>query len=99
MSDRDDDKQTAKNQRVLAGRVVGNKMDKSIVVAVERRVKHGLYGKYVRRTARIAAHDESNECNPGDYVEIAECRPISKTKAWRLVRVVEKAGELEAAGQ
>lgn len=99
MSDRDNDKQTAKNQRVLVGRVVGNKMDKSVVVAVERRVKHDLYGKYVRRTTRIAAHDESNECNIGDYVEIAECRPISKTKAWRLVRVTEKAGELEVAGQ
>lgn len=99
MSERDNGKRTAKNQRVLAGHVVGNRMDKSIVVAVERRVKHELYGKYVRCTTRIVAHDENNECNPGDYVEIAECRPISKTKSWRLARVVEKAGELEAAGQ
>lgn len=99
MSERDNDKRTTRNQRVLAGHVVGNGMDKSIVVAVERRVKHELYGKYVRRTTRITAHDESNECKLGDYVEIAECRPISRTKAWRLVRVVEKAGELEAAGQ
>lgn len=93
-----DNQQTEKNQRVLAGHVVRNKMDKSIVVAVERRVKHELYGKYVRRTTKVIAHDEQNECNPGDYVEIAECRPISKNKAWRLVRVVEAAGELESAG-
>lgn len=98
MSERDNDKAADKNQRVLTGYVVSNKMDKSVVVAVERRVKHPLYGKYVRRTTRIAAHDENNECNPGDYVEIAECRPISRTKAWRLVRVVETAGELESAG-
>jgi small subunit ribosomal protein S17 len=98
MSDRNNGEPTAKNQRVLAGYVVSNKMHKSVVVAVARRVKHPLYGKYVRRTTRITAHDENNECNPGDYVEIAECRPISRTKAWRLVRVVETAGELESAG-
>lgn len=98
MSEQGNDNQAAKNQRVLAGHVVSNKMDKTVIVAVERRVKHELYSKYVRRTTKITAHDENNECNPGDYVEVAECRPISKTKAWRLVRVVEKAGELEATG-
>ncbi|MES1943095.1 30S ribosomal protein S17 [Salinisphaera sp. PC39] len=98
MSEQNSEQQAATNQRVLAGHVIGNKMDKSIVVAVERRVKHELYGKYVRRTTKIVAHDENNECNPGDFVEIAECRPISKSKSWRLVRVVEAAGELETTG-
>lgn len=87
------------NTRVMAGRVVSDKMAKSIVVYVERRVQHELYHKYVRRSTRITAHDETDEANVGDLVEIAECRPISRSKAWRVVRVVEKAGELEAAGQ
>ncbi|MDT0636134.1 30S ribosomal protein S17 [Spectribacter hydrogenoxidans] len=88
-----------KTQRVVVGRVVSDKGDKTIVVLVERRVQHPLYDKYVRRSTRIPAHDEANEANAGDLVEIQECRPISRRKAWRLVRVVERAGELEAAGQ
>lgn len=84
------------NTRVVAGRVVSDKMAKSIVVYVERRVQHELYDKYVRRSTRIIAHDEHDEAGKGDLVEIAECAPYSKRKAWRLVRVVEKAGELAA---
>ncbi|GAA5645680.1 MULTISPECIES: 30S ribosomal protein S17 [Vibrio] len=77
--------------RTQQGRVVSDKMDKSIVVAIERFVKHPIYGKYVKRTTKVHAHDESNECGLGDTVEIRECRPLSKTKSWTLVRVVEKA--------
>jgi small subunit ribosomal protein S17 len=66
-------------------------MNKSITVLVERRVKHPLYGKYMRRSSKLHAHDENNECGIGDTVSITECRPISKTKTWRLVSVVEKA--------
>ena len=77
--------------RTTTGRVVSNKMNKSITVLVERRVKHPLYGKYIRRSTKLHAHDENNECGIGDTVSITECRPISKTKTWRLVSVVEKA--------
>ena len=77
--------------RTTTGRVVSNKMDKSITLLVERRVKHPLYGKYIRRSTKLHAHDENNECGIGDTVSITECRPISKTKTWRLVSVVEKA--------
>ena len=80
-----------KVERVLTGRVVSNKMDKSITVLVERRVKHPVYGKYVRRTTKLHAHDESNQCGEGDLVTIKECRPVSKTKNWTLVDVVERA--------
>ncbi|RQW61612.1 30S ribosomal protein S17 [Vibrio viridaestus] len=79
------------NIRTQQGRVVSDKMDKSIVVAIERFVKHPIYGKYVKRTTKVHAHDESNECGLGDTVEISECRPLSKTKSWTLVKVVEKA--------
>lgn len=79
------------NIRTQQGRVVSDKMDKSIVVAIERFVKHPIYGKYVKRTTKIHAHDENNECGLGDTVEIRECRPLSKTKSWTLVKVVEKA--------
>ncbi|EGU29712.1 30S ribosomal protein S17 [Vibrio ichthyoenteri ATCC 700023] len=78
-------------KRTQQGRVVSDKMDKSIVVAIERFVKHPIYGKFVRRTTKVHAHDESNECGLGDKVEIAECRPLSKTKSWTLVSVLEKA--------
>ena len=78
-------------KRTQQGRVVSDKMDKSIVVAIERFVKHPIYGKYVKRTTKVHAHDESNECGLGDTVEIRECRPLSKTKSWTLVKVVEKA--------
>ena len=76
----------------LTGRVVSNKMDKTIAVAIDRLVKHGTYGKYVRRTTKVLAHDENNECREGDLVAIAECRPMSRRKNWRLVRVVKPAG-------
>jgi len=77
--------------RTATGRVVSNKMDKSITVLVERRVKHPLYSKYVTKSSRLHAHDESNECQEGDTVTIKEVRPISKTKTWSLVSVDEKA--------
>lgn len=77
--------------RTRVGRVVSDKMDKSITVMVERRVKHPLYGKYITRSTKLHAHDENNECGIGDTVSITECRPISKSKTWRLVNVIEKA--------
>ncbi|QYK05494.1 30S ribosomal protein S17 [Shewanella zhangzhouensis] len=77
--------------RTLQGRVTSNKMDKSITVAVERLVKHPIYGKFIKRTTKIHAHDEQNQCNEGDIVTIRECRPLSKTKSWTLVDVVSKA--------
>ena len=80
-------------QRRLVGRVVSDKMDKTVTVRVERKVKHPLYGKYVTRSRKYHAHDENNEYHPGDLVAIEECRPISKTKAWRVARLVEKARE------
>ena len=80
-----------KAARVLTGRVVSNKMDKTITVAVERLVKHPSYSKYIRRTSKLLAHDENNECNEGDTVDIAQCRPLSRRKSWKLVRVVERA--------
>lgn len=79
------------NVRTQQGRVISDKMDKSIVVAIERRVKHPLYGKFIKRTTKLHVHDENNECGIGDIVEIKECRPLSKMKSWMLVRVVEKA--------
>ncbi len=78
--------------RTLNGRVSSNKMDKTAVVVVERQVKHGLYGKYISRRTKLRVHDESNECREGDLVAIEECRPIAKTKSWRLVRIIESAG-------
>lgn len=78
-----------KNVRTVTGRVVSNKMDKSITVALERKVKHPIYGKFVRKTTKLHAHDEENVCNEGDTVVIEQCRPLSKTKSWRLVKVVE----------
>ena len=78
-------------RKVREGLVVSNKMDKTIVVSVEDRVKHALYGKVMRRTSKLKAHDESNECGIGDRVLIMETRPLSATKRWRLVEVLEKA--------
>jgi small subunit ribosomal protein S17 len=83
--------QKQQNERTVIGRVVSDKMDKTITVLVERRVKHPVYGKFVRKSTKLHAHDENNECKEGDVVTIAECRPISKSKAWRLIEVVEKA--------
>ena len=83
-----------KSARTATGRVVSNKMDKTITVLVERRVKHPVYGKYITRSSKIHAHDESNQCGIGDTVTVAESRPISKSKTWRLVEVVESAAQV-----
>jgi small subunit ribosomal protein S17 len=80
-------------RRRLTGRVVSDKMDKTVTVLVERKVKHALYGKFVTRSRKYHAHDEQNEFRPGDVVMIEECRPLSKTKAWRVVKLLEKARE------
>ncbi len=77
--------------RTLQGRVISDKMDKSIVVAIERKVKHPIYGKFIKRTTKITAHDENNVAAQGDVVTIRETRPVSKNKSWALVEVVEKA--------
>lgn len=77
-------------RKIRTGVVTSNKMDKSITVAVERKVKHPIYGKFVKKTTKFHAHDEKNECNIGDVVKIMESRPLSKTKRWRLVEIVEK---------
>ena len=77
--------------RTMTGRVVSNKMDKTVVVAVERKVQHPIYGKFLKKTTKFHAHDEKNECSIGDTVRIMESRPLSKTKRWRLVEIVEKA--------
>ncbi len=79
------------SNRTLTGRVSSNKMNKSITVEVERKVKHPIYGKYIRRSTKVHAHDEDNQCNIGDTVTVEQCRPISKSKTWRLVRIVERA--------
>ncbi|WP_344958842.1 30S ribosomal protein S17 [Zobellella aerophila] len=76
--------------RTLQGRVVSDKMDKSITVAINRFVKHPIYGKYIKRTTKLHVHDESNECQTGDVVTIRECRPMSKTKSWTLVKIIER---------
>ena len=82
----------ARNSRkVREGLVVSDKMDKTVVVSVEDRVKHALYGKVMRRTSKLKAHDEANECGAGDRVQIMETRPLSATKRWRVVQILEKA--------
>ena len=78
-------------RKVMIGTVVSNKMDKTVVVAVETSVRHKVYGKTVKRTYKLKAHDENNECHEGDKVEVMETRPLSKDKRWRVVRIVEKA--------
>jgi len=83
--------QTDKVVRSMSGRVVSNKMDKTVTVLVERKVKHPLIGKVIRRSKKFHAHDENNECNEGDLVVIEESRPLSKTKTWRVSKIVEKA--------
>ena len=82
-----------KTQRTVEGRVVSNKMDKTVTVLVERQVKHALYGKYIRRSTKLHAHDADNACNEGDVVRIAECAPMSKTKNWRVVEILARAAE------
>ena len=86
--------ETAKGEagvRTLTGRVVSNKMDKTVAVSIERLVKHAKYGKYIRRTTKLLAHDEKNECKEGDLVDITPCRPLSRRKSWKLARIVERA--------
>ncbi|WP_158771428.1 30S ribosomal protein S17 [Paraglaciecola sp. L1A13] len=82
---------TEQSSRTVQGRVVSNKMDKTITVAVERKVKHPIYGKFIKRTTKLHAHDETNQCNEGDVVTVRECRPLSKSKNWMLVNIVTKA--------
>ncbi|MBE6992395.1 MAG: 30S ribosomal protein S17 [Ruminococcaceae bacterium] len=78
-------------RKTRVGKVVSNKMDKTIVVAIEDRVQHALYKKIVKRTYKLKAHDENNECNIGDTVKVMECRPLSKDKRWRLVEITKRA--------
>lgn len=80
-----------KKLRTVSGKVLSNKMDKTATVLIERKVKHPLYGKYIKRSTKLHVHDENNECGIGDTVTITECRPMSKTKSWELVEVVSKA--------
>ena len=82
-----------RGRRSVTGRVVSDKMDKTISVSIERLIKHPAYGKYIRRTTKVLAHDESNECKAGNKVTISECRPMSKNKAWQVVSIVERAPE------
>ena len=78
-------------KRTKTGRVTSNKADKTVTVMLERQVKHPLYGKYIKRSTKVHAHDEENSCGEGDLVTISECRPLSKTKSWRVVEVLERA--------
>jgi small subunit ribosomal protein S17 len=80
-----------KVNRTLTGRVVSSAMDKTVTLLIERRVKHPLYGKFMRRSTKIHAHDEANACGQGDLVRVEQCRPLSKTKTWRLLEILEKA--------
>jgi small subunit ribosomal protein S17 len=81
----------AKVVRTVTGTVVSNKMDKTVTVMIERKVKHPVYGKYIRRSTKLHVHDEGNTCQEGDKVTIEQCRPLSKSKSWRLVDVVERS--------
>lgn len=88
------DVMTEKSARTLSGKVVSDKMDKSVTVLIERRVKHPVYGKVISKSTKIKAHDENNDCNAGDLITIAETRPLSKSKSWKLVEIVERAVEI-----
>ena len=81
------------NRRTIVGRVVSDKMDKTVSVAVERMIKHPMYGKYIRRTSKVLAHDADNACREGDRVAISEVRPLSKNKSWAVVDVIERAAD------
>ncbi|MCF6262931.1 MAG: 30S ribosomal protein S17 [Xanthomonadales bacterium] len=81
---------TEKVQQTQTGRVVSNKADKTVTVMLERKVKHPLYGKYIKRSTKVHAHDETNDCGEGDTVKIAQCRPLSKTKSWKVVEILER---------
>ena len=82
---------TQEIKRTQTGRVVSSKMDKSVTVLLERQIKHALYGKYIKRSTKVMAHDEENSCGEGDKVMIAECRPLSKSKSWRVIEILERA--------
>ncbi len=82
---------TADIKRTQTGRVVSNKMDKTVTVLLERQLRHALYGKYIKRSTKLLAHDEENSCGEGDKVMIAECRPLSKFKSWRVIEILERA--------
>ena len=86
--------EAAAGKRTLQGVVTSSAGDKSATIMIERRIKHPIYGKFIKRSTKIRLHDEANECNKGDTILIEECRPMSKTKSWKLVKVVEKAAEL-----
>ena len=88
--------ETSKTGRILSGRVVSDKMDKTITVLVERRVKHPMYGKYLTRSSKVHAHDEKNECRIGDLVTVRETRPLSRTKTWALVSIDERPVRVDA---
>jgi small subunit ribosomal protein S17 len=87
----EESKVEAKGKRTLTGRVVSTKMQKTVAVEIERLVKHGVYGKFIRRTTKLLAHDETGASHEGDLVKIAPCRPMSRRKSWQLVEVLEKA--------
>ena len=82
---------TPEIKRTQTGRVVSSKMDKTVTVLLERQLKHALYGKYIKRSTKLLAHDEDNSCGEGDKVMIAECRPLSKSKSWRVIEILERA--------
>jgi len=82
---------TQEIKRTKTGRVISSKMDKSVTVLLERQIKHALYGKYIKRSTKVLAHDEENSCGEGDKVMIAECRPLSKSKSWRVIEILERA--------
>ena len=88
-----DSPNNTKKLHTVEGRVVSNKMDKTVTVLVERQVKHALYGKYIRRSTKLHAHDADNSCNTGDVVRVVECAPMSKTKNWRVVEVVARTAK------
>ncbi len=91
MSEQDQVAEGAGSGRTMTGRVVSNKMQKTVSVAVERVVRHPVFGKYIRRTTRLLAHDEANACREGDLVSIVECRPISRHKSWRVAEILQRA--------
>ena len=93
MSEETKSEETKKGQRTIVGRVVSDKMDKTVSVAIERLIKHPVYGKDIRRTSKVLAHDAANECKAGDRVAISECKPVSKNKSWAVVNVVERAAD------
>ena len=86
--------EAAKGTRSVSGRVVSNKMDKTITVSIERQLRHPIYGKYISRRTKVHAHDENNECRQGDLVMLEQCRPLSRTKSWRLMKILERAPEI-----